>query len=81
MVILNSTFRFLLFWFCHLELTGHVELSCCPSTVFTDSVKLNLMAMLNSLFFEFLKVLFGQVEPNGHIELSLLDIRIFIWSS
>ena len=40
-------------WFGHVELTGHVELSGFPSTVLSDMVKLNLMAMLNSLSLTF----------------------------
>ena len=79
---LNSLFGFLLIYFGHVELDGHDVLSVCSSIIISDLVKLNLMAMLNSLpLFEFFKFLFGQVEPNGHIELTLLDKRIFIWSS
>ena len=40
-------------WFGHVELTGHVELSGFSSTVLSDMVKLNLMAMLNSLSLNF----------------------------
>ena len=68
-------------WFGHVELTSHVELSGSPSTILSDMVKLNLMAMLNSLSLNFLKFFFGQVESNGNVELTLLDKRIFIWSS
>ena len=40
-------------WFGHIKLTGHVELSGCLSTLLSDMVKLNLMAMLNSLSLSF----------------------------
>ena len=39
--------------FSHVELTGHVELSGCPSTVLSDMIKSNLMAMLNFLSLSF----------------------------